>query len=154
MRRFLSYWWWKLGLVALGLLLLAQLVPYRVDNPPVTAEPAWDSPQTRELAVRACYDCHSNETDVLWFEHVAPVSWYITNHVREGRAAVNFSEWDTAPGDEADESGEVVLEGEMPPGSYTRFGLHGDAELTAEERRALAEGLDRTIAADPPGRGG
>lgn len=154
MRRFLSYWWWKAGLVVLGLFLLAQLVPYRVDNPPVTAEPAWDSPETRDLAVRACYDCHSNETDVLWFENIAPISWYITNHVREGRAALNFSEWDTNPGEEADDAAEAVAEGGMPPGYYTSFGLHGDADLTDAERQALVDGLERTIAADRPGRGG
>jgi hypothetical protein len=54
---------WVLGgMVALALLI--QLVPYGRDhtNPPVRLEPAWDSPQTRALAVRACYDCHSNET--------------------------------------------------------------------------------------------
>ena len=41
-----------------------QLVPYgrAHTNPPVIAEPAWDSPRTRELAARACFDCHSNET--------------------------------------------------------------------------------------------
>ena len=48
--------------VLLGVLI--QLVPYGHDhtNPPVVQEPAWNSPHTRELAVRACFDCHSNET--------------------------------------------------------------------------------------------
>ena len=59
------------GLVVLGFGLI-QLVPYRVDNPPVKQEPAWDSPQTRKLAVAACYDCHSNETDTYWWEDIAP----------------------------------------------------------------------------------
>jgi hypothetical protein len=41
-----------------------QLVPYgrAHTNPPVGAEPAWDSPGTRELTVRACFDCHSSQT--------------------------------------------------------------------------------------------
>lgn len=55
------------GGVVVGLLVLfglLQLVPVgrQRTNPPVRREPAWDSPQTRALAVRACYDCHSNET--------------------------------------------------------------------------------------------
>src|SRR5580765_2914451 len=80
------------GGVALLVLGLIQLVPFRVDNPPVKQEPAWDSPQTRKLAVAACYDCHSNETSTFWWEDIAPLSWWITNHVKEGRAALNFSE--------------------------------------------------------------
>lgn len=150
MKRMLSYWWFKALLVGTGVFLLMQLVPYRVDNPKAGDEPAWDSPQTRELAVRACYDCHSNETKVLWFEHVAPVSWYVTNHVKEGRAALNFSEWTTNAGREADEASKPVRENEMPPSSYTYFGLHGDSKLTAKERAALVAGLKATIAKDPP----
>ncbi len=49
------------GVIALALLI--QLVPYGKahTNPPVVAEPNWDSPQTRALAKQACFDCHSNE---------------------------------------------------------------------------------------------
>ena len=152
----LRTWWPRILLGGFGLFLLIQLVPYRVDNPPARDAPAWDSPRTRELAVRACYDGHSNETQVLWFEQVAPVQWYVANHVREGRAALNFSEWTTAPGDEAHEAAETVEDGSMPLSSYTWLGLHADAKLTDAERRELLEGLERTIAADPPpgGEGG
>lgn len=154
MKRLLSWWWFK-GLLALvGVFLLMQLVPYRVDNPSARNEPNWDSAQTRELAVRACYDCHSNETKPLWFEHVAPVSWYVANHVKEGRAALNFSEWTTNAGYATDEAAESVREGSMPLSSYTYFGLHGTAKLTAKERQALADGLEKTIANDPPAGGG
>jgi mono/diheme cytochrome c family protein len=52
-----------LAAVAAAAFLLLQLVPYgrAHDNPPVVQEPNWDSPQTRELAQRACFDCHSND---------------------------------------------------------------------------------------------
>ena len=52
-------------LIALVCLALIQLIPYGHDhvNPPVIKEPAWDSPSTRVLAKRACFDCHSNETE-------------------------------------------------------------------------------------------
>ncbi|MFN2485141.1 MAG: heme-binding domain-containing protein [Acidimicrobiia bacterium] len=53
----------------LGLLALIQLVPYDHTNLPVVAEPARDSTETRELAVRACFDCHSNETVWACIEH-------------------------------------------------------------------------------------
>lgn len=152
-KRLLSYWWFKLILVGVGVFLLMQLVPYRVDNPPARDEPAWDSPRTRELAVRACYSCHSNETKVLAFEKVAPIQWYIANHVKEGRAALNFSEWNTAAGEEADEAPEAIGEG-MPPSYYTYFGLHKESKLTAAQFQELIDGLEKTIAADPPTGGG
>ena len=65
----------------LGGFLLIQLVPYRISNPPVRSEPTWDSPRTRQLAVAACYDCHSNEVRTPWYGKIAPVSWWLTNHV-------------------------------------------------------------------------
>src|SRR6478735_10619944 len=83
-------------LVALGIGCVAiQFVPYghAHTNPPVRLEPAWDSPQTRELAARACFDCHSNLTKWPWYSNVAPVSWLIQRDVDGGRAALNFSEW-------------------------------------------------------------
>lgn len=147
---FLRRWWLRILLVGVAGFLLIQLVPYGVDNPPARDEPAWDSPQTRELAVRACFDCHSNETEVLWFEHVAPIKWYVANHVKEGRAALNFSEWSTNAGEEADDAAEAVEEGSMPPSSYTALGLHRDAQLTEAETAALIAGLERTIEADRP----
>lgn len=133
--------------------LLLQLVPYghAHDNPPVIQEPNWDSPQTRELAVRACYDCHSNETVWPWYANIAPVSWRLQNHVEEGREHLNFSDWnqsnDNQEGEELEEMGEVVLEGEMPTQDYLL--LHAGARLTSAERQALADGLMRTAGLSP-----
>ena len=63
--------------VLAGLFLAIQFVPYGRDhsNPPVIGEPTWNSPETRALAVRACFDCHSNETVWPWYSNIAPVSW-------------------------------------------------------------------------------
>ena len=113
---------------------LMQLVPYRVTNHRVSAEPRWDSPQTRALVVAACYDCHSNETKTPWYGKIAPVSWWVTNHVDDGRAAVNFSEWDKPQGEGGRESARTVRDGSMPPSYYTWFGLHSGAKLTSAQR--------------------
>jgi mono/diheme cytochrome c family protein len=139
--------WARNLLIALGILVVAfgliQLVPYRVTNPPVTSEPNWDSPQTRKLAVAACFDCHSNETHTVWWEDVAPLSWWITNHVKEGRQALNFSEWDTRG--QSDDAAETVRNGSMPPDYYTWLGMHSNAKLTPAQRQALADGLQKTL---------
>lgn len=139
-------WWTRIGFGLLGALVAVQLVPYGRDhtNPPVTGEPAWDSPETRALASRACFDCHSNETEWPIYSHVAPVSWLVQHDVEEARAALNFSEW-TRPQKEADEAPEEVREGEMPLLAYRL--IHAHARLTPAERDRLADGLARTLAA-------
>jgi hypothetical protein len=135
-------------LIALGVVVLAfgimQLVPYRVSNSSVRNEPAWDSPRTRALAKAACFDCHSNQTQTYWWEDIAPVSWWITNHVDDGRKALNLSEC-TGKGGEAGDAAETVRNGSMPPDYYTWLGLHANAQLTRQERRQLADGLQRSL---------
>ena len=132
--------------VALFLGVLAiQFVPYGPNhvNPPTIAEPRWDSPETRILAVRACFDCHSNETVWPAYSRIAPTSWLVQRNVSEGRAALNFSEWQRRQ-KEADEAAEKVLEREMPPRAYQV--MHAHARLTPAERERLARGLERTLA--------
>ena len=42
---------------------------------------------------RSCRDCHSNQTVWPGYTQVAPLSWLIAQAVKEGRNALNFSEW-------------------------------------------------------------
>lgn len=138
------WWWTALGLPAL--LLVIQLVPYgrAHTNPPVVAEPPWDTPQTRALAVRACYDCHSNETVWPWYSNVAPISWRVQQHVDTGRAKVNFSEWNR-PQREAANSASTVANGEMPTRDYVL--IHAAARLSPTEQADLIRGLTATFGA-------
>ena len=140
-----------ISLVVLGLMLVAQLVPYGRDhqNPPLVAEPVWNSSTTRTLAERACFDCHSNQTRWPWYSHVAPMSWLVQSHVDEGRQVLNFSDWNRG-NSEADEAAEAVREREMPPRSYLL--LHPEARLTDAEREQLALGLDASLVARPTQR--
>jgi hypothetical protein len=147
--------WLLRGLVAaVALFGVAQLVPYGRDhtNPPVTQEVQWDSARTRELAVGACYDCHSNLTVWPWYSNVAPVSWLVYADVQGGRETLNFSEWDKPQGEEGDDAAEAVRDGSMPPLQYKP--LHPAGRLSDAEREELARGIEKTIAADPPIPGG
>lgn len=141
---------WQIGrLVASGLIGLVivaiaiQAVPYGRDhsNPPVRAEPQWDSPRTEELVRRACYDCHSNEVTWPWYSNVAPMSWIALGHVEVGRDELNFSEWDREQ--ETDEIVESVVEGEMPTWDYRLINSKG--RLTAAEEDELIRGLRLTF---------
>ncbi|HMQ34622.1 MAG TPA: heme-binding domain-containing protein [Chloroflexaceae bacterium] len=140
---------WLLGAL-LVLLLAMQLVPYGRDhtNPPVIAEPAWDSPETRALFVRACADCHSNQTVWPWYSNVAPVSWLVAHDVEEGRAKFNVSMWGQQR-NEGDEAAETVREGEMPLKIY--LPTHPEARLTPAEREQLIAGLTATFGGEGGG---
>jgi len=135
----------KIILALVVLLVLIQFIPYGRDhtNPKVLAEPKWDSPKTRELFMRACGDCHSNETKWPWYSKIAPISWVVYNHVMEGREHFNVSMWGHQKKNEADEAVEEILEGEMPPKSYLL--AHPEARLSDAEKRALIEGLKKTF---------
>jgi hypothetical protein len=133
------------GAVAiLGIFVIIQFVPYgrAHSNPPVRVEPPWDAPQTRELAKRACFDCHSNETVWPWYSNLAPVSWLVQRDVEKARQQLNFSEWDR-PENEAGEAAEQIKKGEMPLWFY--IPLHPSAKLSAGEKQALIRGLQATI---------
>lgn len=127
-----------------GAFLLAQAVPYGRDhtNPPIEAEPPWDSPRTRDLARRACFDCHSHETVWPWYSHIAPLSWRLWHHVEEGREHFNVSAWNR-PQRHAKDAAHETEEGEMPLWDYLL--LHPEARLTPEETADLVRGLDATF---------
>ena len=140
-----------IGLVLVAILI--QFIPYGHDhsNPPVMQEPRWDSPQTRALVKRACFDCHSNETVWPWYSNIAPISWLVYRDVSEGREHINFSEGDMRPSMPEGEGGgeqhqhgpevirEVLESGEMPPVPYLL--LHPEARLSDEEILLLIEKL-------------
>ncbi|GIV68042.1 heme-binding domain-containing protein [Caldilinea sp.] len=137
------------GLIILSGVLI-QLIPYgrAHQNPPVIAEPRWDSPKTRELFMRSCGDCHSNETVWPWYSNIAPVSWLIQRDVDEGRAKLNVSEWGRAK-NESDEVVKVVQNGSMPPPIY--LPLHPSARLSDAERQTFLQGLAATFGNETQG---
>lgn len=137
-----------IALLIIGAVVLVglQLIPVNRTNPPVTREIQWDSPETRALAQRACFDCHSNETQYPFYAYIAPPSLLLNSHVAEGRDHMNFSEWDEYFHD-FDEIEEMVTESKMPPWDYLL--LHPEARLSDAEKAQLLAGLEATIAADP-----
>ena len=136
--------WSRVAFWLLAGFVVIQFVPYgrHHQNPPIMGEPAWDAPATRDLAKQACFDCHSNETTWPAYSRVAPVSWLVQHDVDEGRAALNFSEWQR-PQKEAADAAKETREGEMPPDIYML--MHGHARLGDADRDRLVSGLERTL---------
>ena len=142
-------WLLRGALVAVALFVVAQAVPYGRNhaNPAPAAEPRWDSPVTRALARRACFDCHSDLTTWPWYSKIAPVSWLVYADVKGGREQLDFTHWGSGERPSAQEVAQIVRSGEMPPFQYQL--MHRNAKLSASEKAALAAGLERTIARSP-----
>jgi hypothetical protein len=140
--------WLKRIAKILGVLVvlfgLIQLIPCgrTHSNPSSRVEPEWNSPRTRELVVRGCFDCHSNETKWPWYANVAPMSWVVEYDVEKAREIVNFSEWGKSQ-PLAPYSAHSVATGGMPPAKY-RIN-HPEAEFTDEEKLELIRGLEVTL---------
>jgi cytochrome c551/c552 len=149
----MAKWLVRILLAGVGVFVLIQFIPYGRDhtNPPVQAEPSWDAPRTRALARTACFDCHSNQTQWRWYSNIAPVSWLVSRDVHDGRAALNFSEWNR-PQDGAGDAAEAVGSGSMPPWFYVI--MHPNARLNATDKNDLMQGLAATLRASPPAAGG
>jgi len=126
-----------LMLVITGI-IAAQFVPVDRSNPPESA-PLEAPAQVMAVLETSCFNCHSNRTEWPWYSRVAPVSWWVANHVKEGRGHLNFSHWGNLTPQEQrharKEVSEEVREGEMPLSSYVRG--HPEAALDKVERDIL-----------------
>ena len=95
----------------------------------------------RGILERACRDCHSNETKWPWYSNVAPVSWFVIDHVNHGRSHFNYSEWSKYPPVETSKllknSCELTRKGAMPMASY--LWMHRSARLSPSDVDALCD---------------
>jgi hypothetical protein len=129
-------------------LLFAFVVIQFIARPEKISEPVSDTDITLALNVdqkisimlkSACYDCHSNQPRYPWYASVAPISWKINEHIKEGRGELNFSLWSTFSAKKRDhkleELIEMIEEREMPLPNYVT--LHKEADLTDEQIASL-----------------
>lgn len=115
-----------------------QFVHPEIKNPPVTAD--FEAPaDVKGIIKRACYDCHSNQTNLRWYDKIAPVYWQVAQHVKDGRAGLNFSEWKKmAPADQKAKLWEAINQisaGAMPVKDYVL--VHSSATVSAEDLNIL-----------------
>ena len=119
---------------------------------PARSNPAVDQSQTIEARTqmtpevaaifnRSCADCHSHKTEWPWYTNVAPVSWFIANHVDQGRKRVNLSEWGRLDRDRQDKKlrqiCDEVEDGAMPLSSY--LPMHPRAKLSEQDKQTLCD---------------
>jgi hypothetical protein len=126
-------------LVAVGLFGLMQLIrPKSVPTQPAV-DLAGVPKEVNDIIRRACYDCHSTQTNLRWYDQLSPVNFWTYDHVREGRKALDFTKWDSmatpAQNNALYYSLNKVMEGEMPLPSY--LSVHPQAGLSAEDKELL-----------------
>jgi len=99
------------------------------------------TPEVSAILDRSCQDCHSNSTRWPWYSNVAPASWFLIDHVNEGRQHLNFSDWGKLDKRRADkkleEMCEEVQDKFMPIDSYTW--IHRSAKLSDADIKAICD---------------
>ena len=88
----------------------------------------------------SCYDCHSNNTIYPWYAEVQPVGWWLSNHIKEGKKELNFSEFAVytirRQYFKLNEINDQVKKDEMPLKSYLL--IHRYAKLNDQQKSAIA----------------
>jgi len=104
--------------------------------------------EVKLILKNTCYDCHSNHTRYPWYNNVAPISYWLADHIEHGKGELNFSEWERYSNKKKDhkleEVVEVIEEGEMPLNEYTW--THSDAKLTENQKQLIIEWAKRSRA--------
>ncbi|MCB0458061.1 MAG: heme-binding domain-containing protein [Flavobacteriaceae bacterium] len=97
------------------------------------------SEEVRAILKTNCYDCHSNHTVYPWYAEIAPVSFWLADHVKDGKKHFNVSDWESYSAKRKDHKLEELFEeverGEMPLDSYTW--IHGN--ISEDEQKILMQ---------------
>ena len=97
------------------------------------------SPSVAGILKENCYDCHSNHTRYPWYAEIAPFSYWLADHVKDGKKHFDASAWKSYSVKKKDhkleELLEMIEEGEMPLDSYTW--LHG--KLSEDDAKLILQ---------------
>ncbi|MFI2742397.1 heme-binding domain-containing protein [Zhouia sp. PK063] len=140
----------KIILVAL-LVILVLMQFYRpeknIETTPTEANlfKQTDVPQdVAQMLKTSCFDCHSNNTEYPWYNNIAPVSYWLADHINGGKRHLNFSEWGNYSTKKKlhklDETKELVEKKHMPIDSY--LWIHKDAKLSEEQIQKISAWVD------------
>lgn len=128
----------SVALVLLVCFVLIQFIHPAISHPQGTGEVQAPAP-VKAILQRACYDCHSNQTNLRWYDQIAPVYWTVAAHVKKGRKDLNFSDWKSLA--KSDQQGKLweavnqIAAGAMPIKSYAM--VHPSAKVSAADLQVL-----------------
>ena len=97
------------------------------------------SNEIQSILDRSCNDCHSNNTNYLWYHNIAPISFVVASHVKEGKEHLNFDEWRSYNANQLKhiigDFAETVETREMPLVGYLK--LHPESILSDDDNQKL-----------------
>lgn len=130
--------------IALGALVVIQFFPTDKNESYTTPETDFVlvnkvPSEIENQLMQSCYDCHSNNTVYPWYSKIQPAAWFLEDHIKEGKAELNFNEWDTYSDRRQNSKLRSIIKqienGEMPLDSYTL--IHRDAIFSEKEKEAV-----------------
>lgn len=142
----------KILVILLVAFVIIQFFPIDKTNPPLNSGMDFlkiknTPPEIAQIINTSCYDCHSNETKYPWYSSISPASWFLKNHINEGRKHLNFSIFATYESKrqihKMEECIKMIEKREMPLESY--YIGHQDAKLTDNQRTELVKYFKRQI---------
>jgi hypothetical protein len=103
-------------------------------------------PDVEGILATACYDCHSNNTRYPWYANIQPMGWLLADHVKDGKAELNFDEFSSYPKrrqlSKLKAIAGSIKDGSMPIASYTW--MHADAKLSPTAKALIIDWATRT----------
>ena len=139
----------SLGLVMVVVLVGIQFVPIRSNQTMELLSTdfvlAYKVPEKMGRVLHtSCYNCHSNNTDYPWYSKVQPVGWFLENHINNGKAELNLSEFGSysvrKQKSKLKSMANQIEKDEMPLPSYTF--IHHEARLSTESKKAIVDYLN------------
>ncbi len=136
----------KIGLAVLIVITGIQFIqPARNENgqvlPTDISKTIFIPGNVKSLLQTACYDCHSNNTNYPWYARIQPLGWLLANHIKNGKAELNFNEFGGYPARRQQSKlksiASQVKDDEMPLASYTM--LHKNARLTKDQKALIVD---------------
>jgi cbb3-type cytochrome oxidase cytochrome c subunit len=132
-----SVWFW-LFIALIASQFISMNISAKIESNP--KEEIQAPKEVMTILKRSCYDCHSSDVHEPFYYNIAPMSWLVQLHVKNGRKVVNFSKWQTYSIekqlkviDKLPKS--IVIR--MPMPSY--LWLHQDATMSANEKKSLTK---------------
>jgi len=126
---------------SLGIFIMLQAIQIDIPKAPQNIDPAKEIQTPKEIASllkTSCYDCHSYQTTLPWYGNIAPVSWEVRSHIKDGRKWVNFQEWENYDEEKQQKIYKGIVKSislRMPIPMYVN--MHEEAKLTAKQRKMI-----------------
>ncbi len=132
-----SFWFW-LFIALITSQFISMNISAKIESDP--KEEIQAPKEVMTILKRSCYDCHSSDVQEPFYYNIAPMSWLVQLHVKNGRKVVNFSKWQTYSIEKQLKvmdkfSKSIVIR--MPMPSY--LWLHQDATMSANEKKLLTK---------------